>query len=64
MTTQSHADPQADLLARAAAGDHAAQAQFTAARTARILARDRFTASGRAAALRMLHPAPQEVTGR
>lgn len=62
MTSQSPADPQAELLARAAAGDRAAQAQFTAARTARVRARESFTASGRAAARRMLRP--QEATAR
>ncbi|WP_327258252.1 hypothetical protein [Streptomyces sp. NBC_01244] len=62
MPSQSPADPQADLLARAAAGDRAAQARFTAARTARVQARESFTASGRAAARRMLRP--EGVTAR
>ncbi|MEU3904203.1 hypothetical protein AB0F20_10325 [Streptomyces goshikiensis] len=64
MPSQSPADPLAELIARAAAGDRDAQAAFTAHRAARVHARDRFTASTRAAARRMLRPSPQDVTSR
>ncbi|PCG81236.1 hypothetical protein CIB93_36480 [Streptomyces sp. WZ.A104] len=59
MTFQSSADPQADLLARAAAGDRTAQAAFAAGRAARIRARHLLTASGRAAAYRMIRRNPE-----
>ncbi|WP_424892403.1 hypothetical protein [Streptomyces sp. XH2] len=51
-----NSNPLDDLLARAAQGDMAAAAAFMRVRAASIQAQERFTASGRAAAWRMLRP--------
>lgn len=47
-------DRMAELLARAAGGDVGAAAAFLRARAVRVEAGERFRASGRAAALRMI----------
>ncbi len=55
ITQQTIADPLVELLARAAEGDQAAQEQFLALRSARVLADEIFTRRARASAWRLVH---------